>query len=76
MKKIYLNETIITSLLIIITTLSASKYNFQDDKPNAGLTIPQGFAAGKGLVRDESRQGKTMDSATKRWRLSFVVMYC
>jgi glucose/arabinose dehydrogenase len=47
MKKISFNGTLITSLLIIITTLCASKYNYQDDKPNAGLTTPQGFTAVK-----------------------------
>ena len=45
MKKIYANRTLIATLLIIATTLSALTYSYQDDKPNAGLITPQGFKA-------------------------------
>jgi glucose/arabinose dehydrogenase len=47
MKKTYLNRFVILTLLISATTLSALKFSYQDDKPNAGLTTPEGFTAVK-----------------------------
>ncbi len=48
MKSKYVNRLLVLLLPILITVLSALKYkNRQDEIPNAGLTMPQGFSAVK-----------------------------
>ena len=48
MKRIYVNAPVLFLLIVMITTFSALSYkNPQEEKPNAGLTTPQGFKAVK-----------------------------
>ena len=48
MKRIYVNAFVLFSLVVVATTFSALRYKGpQQEKPNAGLTTPQGFTAVK-----------------------------
>ncbi len=47
MKRTYTKGLFIITLSIAGIALSASKFSYQDDKPNAGLITPEGFTAVK-----------------------------